>query len=115
MKKVAQKQTIAKQKKVKNISLDELAVMVQGGFIALENNLNSFKEEMSSFKNEMYSFKKNTESALYKLDQKTNEIDERLKRIELSLEPISVSYGVFSREIRDLNSRVAKLEKVLLK
>ncbi len=92
-------------------TLDNLAIMVHKGFVAQDKNLHDFKKEMYEFRDEMYEFKQKTELNFMTLDSKIESVDRRLQKVEESLEPILLTYGVFSREIRDLNSRMVRLEK----
>ncbi len=98
----------------KNISLDDLGGMIESlavstakGFARVDGR---FEEVDRRFDQIDRKFSK-IEGDMFNLDTKVQAIDTRLRNVEKALEPITLSYGVFSREIRDMNLRISNLEK----
>ena len=107
------KKIIKKNTNKKEITTNDLAIMVQKGFSKQIQNFDELKSEMYVFKKETEKHFSGLDSKLFFIDSKLESVDTRLKKVEESLEPILISYGVFSREIRDLNTRVMRIEKKL--
>jgi len=79
-------------------SIDSLAVMTKKGFDKMVT-----KDEFEDYKDEIG-------MTLYNIDSKLRTVDERLDAIEKTMGPLVRISGIMQNEIRDLNSRVAKLE-----
>lgn len=84
-------------------AIEQLAVMTKHGFDHAATDITEFREEFNSFK-------KATTETLFILDSKVNDIDVRLKKVEEALEPLLTGYRIMQNEIRDLNTRIEKLE-----
>ena len=94
-------------------SIDTLAVITKKGFDDVHSELKEFKDEMYEFKNEMHEFKDKTEKSLFDLNSHANETNERLNAIEKTLGPLVLVSSVVQKEIRSLNIRVLRLEKII--
>ena len=94
-------------------SVDNLAVITKRGFDNVHGELKEFKDEMHDFKDEMHDFKNKTDATLFTLSSKANETNDRLEAIEKTLGPLVHVFSVVQKEIRSLNTRVDRLEKII--
>lgn len=86
------------------ITIDELAVMVRDGFIAIEKRLDVMEKRLGGLTNQV------TELAMdaKKHREITNEIDHRLRRIEQELD-------IARKQASLTDARVSHLESALLR
>ena len=87
-------------------SVDNLAVITKRGFDNVHGELKEFKDEMHDFKNK-------TDATLFTLSSKANETNDRLDAIEKTLGPLVHVSSIMQKEIRSLNTRVDRLEKII--
>jgi len=87
-------------------TVDNLAMMTKKGFdkTVTSADFNEFEAYTNAF------IKETTES-LFSIDGKVKDSDTRLKQIEEMLKPMFVGYDILQKEVRDLNKRVARIEK----
>ena len=94
-------------------NLDALAVTTKRGFDNVHGELKEFKDEMHEFKDEMHEFKNKTEESLFNLNSHANQTNDRLDAIEKTLGPLVHVSSIMQKEIRSLNTRVDRLEKII--
>jgi hypothetical protein len=97
--------------KIKKISVDDLALMIQRGFSEQGKKLDEFKDEMYEFKDEMYEFKNQAGKTLFSIDSKLKDVDKRLDTIEKTLGPLVHVVDVMKINWRDHENRILNLEK----
>lgn len=98
----------------KNTTIDDLAVMVASGFSRVDERFEQVDQRFEQVDMRFDQIDKRfdkVEKYIFNLDSKVQTIDTRLKNVEKALEPLTLSYNVFSREIRDMNLRISNLEK----
>ncbi|OHA18371.1 MAG: hypothetical protein A2836_03235 [Candidatus Taylorbacteria bacterium RIFCSPHIGHO2_01_FULL_45_63] len=117
MKKVSKKVTLASiSKSIEQLAtkndLEKLGVITAHGFdtTVAETKFTEFKDEFTEFKDDMTEFAQKTALTLFNMDSKLQTVDQRLDAIEKTLGPLVQVSSVMQKEIRDLNSRVTKLE-----
>ena len=104
---------MAKQKSKKatlediNYSIENLAVAVKVGFDEVDKRFNEVDKRFDEVDKR---FEK-TDQQLFEIDSKAERIDHRLKEVEKALAPLVFSYGIFQKEIKNLNFRIEKLER----
>lgn len=90
--------------KKKSITIDDLAVMVQRGFTATDKKIDDFRGEFIEFK-------EYTEKRFRSVDQELSALGEVLKLLREDMKMLRRESIQNEVDIRDLKSRVARLEK----
>ena len=105
-------QTLDKKIDALVTTVDSLAIATKRGFdnTVSKTEFTEFKEEMLDFKRDMTDFKKKAEMTFFNLDSHARTTNERLDAIEKILGPLVQISSFMQKEIRELNSRVIKLE-----
>ncbi|MCC2630302.1 MAG: hypothetical protein K0S38_111 [Candidatus Paceibacter sp.] len=70
---------MSENKEIKNITIDELAIMMNASFEDLRHNLG---KKIDDVKDELDDFKKETTNRFDTVDERLDRVDERLERIE---------------------------------
>lgn len=103
-----------KKIKEKNITLDELAIMVQKGFMAQDKRIDEVIRTMQEgFKETDQRFTR-LEKAVLELKSAQETTHDRLNAIEKVLGPLMLMVDVMNKNNRDHEIRIARLEKKLL-
>ena len=99
------------KKKKKETTIDDLAGMVQRGFLNQESKFNkrfdTIEEEISGLKD----FEKRTDKAVFELQSDMDEVKKRLGSIEKTLGPLTYTVDNMKFNLRDYELRISRLEK----
>ena len=88
----------------KDITIQDLAIMVQKGFLGVSSEIRGVKEELHEFKTEMKEFQKNTV-------EEFGRINDDIHDIKVTLGPLVRITADNEIEVKDLKFRVGRLER----
>ena len=102
----------------KDITLDDLAAMVQRGFSeqageikGVKSELAGLKSEFADFRAEFELFARKTDRAIFNLQSEMSTVSERLNNIEKILVPLMHLADALKLNSRDHESRISRLER----
>ncbi len=107
---------------VAKITIDDLAIMIQKGFLHADAKLEEFKGEMYEFRDEMYvfkdhmlSFEKETKFRFGEIDKRFERIEYRLDSIEEKLDKSDEKFSLLFFEVGGHEKRITTLETTTAK
>ena len=102
-----------KNKSNKKVSLESVAESIDNLAVITKRGFDNVHDELKEFKGEMHDFRNKTDATLFTLSSKANQTNDRLEVIEKTLGPLVHVFSVVQKEIRSLNTRVDRLEKII--
>lgn len=98
-------------KKTKKLTIDDLAIMVAGGFAGMDKKFDKRFNEVDKRLDKMDQRFEKMEQTLYEMQSDMLTIKERLNKIEKVLEPLLLIVESIKIIQLDFENRISKLEK----
>ena len=94
-------------KKTKDITISDLAAMVAKGFAGVDKRFDEVDQRFDHVETRV----SHIEKTLLGMDGKLAELDKRMKNVEEVIEPLVTGYRIMQNEVREILSRIHRLEK----
>jgi septation ring formation regulator EzrA len=100
---------------VAKITIDDLAIMIQKGFLHADAKLEEFKGEMYEFRDHMLGFERETKFQFREIDKRFERIECRLDSIEEKLDKSDEKFSLLFLEVVGHEKRITTLETATAK